>query len=221
MKRKKYQSGGNIKLKKKKSKLDLDYLEKGFDKAIDSNLEQASSNLERAENKFYSKKNKSIVGSIIKAVPNAYAGLANVAGSIIPEIGKSAVRGVRNVITDVKNIGTGKGRSTKFGRDKKQKGGTGVKLAPGSDKVYNTTDDLDVTNPDYRKAEKAAKTSGKTSFTFNGKTYKVKKKLVHVSKRNSDGTISVEKQMMKKGGCKKCGGMYQEGGFLLPPIEEL
>jgi hypothetical protein len=25
----------------------------------------------------------------------------------------------------------------------------------------------------------------------------------------------------KTGGCKKCGGMYQKGGFLSPPIEEI
>ena len=100
-------------------------------------------------------------------------------------------------------------------------GGTGIKLDPGPDGVYNTDDDPGSTNPGYRKTEKTAKTSGKTSFTFNGKTYKVKKKLVHVPKRGKDGKMTVEKQMLKKGGCKKCGGMYQEGGFLLPPIEEL
>ena len=40
-------------------------------------------------------------------------------------------------------------------------------------------------------------------------------------KRDKDGKVYTEIEMMKKGGCKKCGGMYQEGGFLLPPIEEL
>ena len=102
-----------------------------------------------------------------------------------------------------------------------KEGGTGIKLNPGPDGVYNTSDDPGSTNPGYRKAEKNAKASGKTSFTFNGKTYKVKKKKVHVMKRDKDGKVYTEIEMMKKGGCKKCGGMYQEGGFLLPPIEEL
>ena len=84
-----------------------------------------------------------------------------------------------------------------------QGGGTGIKLDPGPDGVYNTSDDpAGVTNPDYRKAEKAAKDAGKTSFIFNGKTYKVKKKSVFVPKKDKDGKITVEKQMMKKGGFK-------------------
>ena len=40
-------------------------------------------------------------------------------------------------------------------------------------------------------------------------------------KRDKDGKVYTEIELMKKGGCKKCGGMYQEGGFLLPPTEEI
>ena len=98
----------NIFNKNPKKKTDIaDHVIKGFDKAFKTNEENFVKNLS-------SKNKKGNVKSLGGKVAGGVAGIGNIWGSMPSIIGGSLVRGAKNLLTDVKNIGTGKGRSKKF-----------------------------------------------------------------------------------------------------------
>mgnify|MGYP006093690365 CR=1 FL=1 len=80
--------------KKKKATLNLDYIQKGFEKASNKNFDTADKNYDKAT------KSK----SVLEAAAPGYGVLgSSVAGAL--------THGAANLIKDIKNIGTGKGRS--------------------------------------------------------------------------------------------------------------
>ena len=98
----------NIFNKNPNEKTDIaDHVIKGFDKAFKTNEENFVKNLS-------SKNKKGNVKSSGGKVAGVVAGMGNIWGSMPSIIGGSLVRGAKNLLTDVKNIGTGKGRSKKF-----------------------------------------------------------------------------------------------------------
>ena len=176
MERKKYQTGGNIKKKKKKATLNLDYIKKGFDKATEKNMQNASGNLEKAKSK------KTIVG----AMPNAYAGL-------LQGISGLATEGAANFVGDVKNIGTGKGRSKR--KFKKQSGG----MRP-TDMEGNVIDNLGEKKKKYRPGKKAQETTYTTKKVKRDKEGNIKKYKVvgkNIYKSDDVHSKSVEKRTRK------------------------
>lgn len=164
MKKQTYQTGGNIKKKKKKKKatLNLDYIQKGFENATEKNMQNASGNLEKA------KSAKTIVG----AIPNAYGGLTQALAGL-------TTQGAANFVGDVKNIGTGKGRSKR--KFKKQSGG----MRP-TDMEGNVIDNLGEKKKRYKPGKKRQKTTYttkklKTDKEGNIKRYKVVGKNIYKS----------------------------------------
>lgn len=192
MKKQTYQTGGNIKKKKKKKKatLNLDYIQKGFENATEKNMQNASGNLEKA------KSAKTIVG----AMPNAY-------GGILQALSGLTTQGAANFVGDVKNIGTGKGRSKR--KFKKQSGGMrptdmegnviDFKKSAGS-KVGGVSSLLKKKKKKYRPGEKPQETTYttkklKTDKKGNIKKYKVVGKNIY--KSDDVHSKSVEKGTRK------------------------
>lgn len=177
MERKKYQTGGNIKKKKKKATLNLDYIQKGFENATEKNMQNASGNLEKAKSK------KTIVG----AMPNAYGGLLQALSGL-------TTQGAANFVGDVKNIGTGKGRSKR--KFKKQSGGMRPTDMEGNDIDFKKVA-VKKNKKKYRPGKKAQETTYTTKKVKRDKEGNIKK--YKVVGRNLYKSDDVHSKSVEKG----------------------